>query len=114
MRSAPLAPTKPRSPKANLTDRENSAASSATHVVEAAPKKVAASSIPPAPTSAEAFSCEEAEFMDAMQAYKKSSGRMFPTWSEVLEVLRDLGYQKAASVASGVTQTAETRATVSA
>ena len=30
-----------------------------------------------------------------MQEYKKSSGRMFPTWSEVLEVLRSLGYQKA-------------------
>ena len=37
----------------------------------------------------------ELEFMQAMQAYKLSSGRMFPTWSEVLEVLRSLGYQKA-------------------
>lgn len=36
----------------------------------------------------------ESEFMLAMQAYKGSSGRMFPTWSEVLEVLRDLGYRK--------------------
>ena len=26
-----------------------------------------------------------------MQEYKKSSGRMFPTWSEVLEVLQKLG-----------------------
>jgi hypothetical protein len=39
----------------------------------------------------------ECEFMAAMQAYKQSSGRMFPTWSEVLEVLRGLGYQKVAS-----------------
>lgn|GEM_PF-1293518 len=36
----------------------------------------------------------EAEFRDAMLAYKKSSGRMFPTWSEVLEVLQKLGYRK--------------------
>ncbi|WP_406701017.1 hypothetical protein V5E97_19715 [Singulisphaera sp. Ch08] len=36
----------------------------------------------------------ESEFMLAMQAYKKSSGRMFPTWSEVLEVLQSLGYRK--------------------
>lgn len=36
----------------------------------------------------------ESEFLLAMQAYKRSSGRMFPTWSEVLEVLRDLGYEK--------------------
>jgi hypothetical protein len=32
--------------------------------------------------------------MLAMQEYKKRSGRMFPTWSEVLEVLQALGYHK--------------------
>src|SRR4051794_16756237 len=36
----------------------------------------------------------ELEFMRAMQDYKLSSGRMFPTWSEVLEVLLSLGYDK--------------------
>ncbi|SIO08067.1 hypothetical protein SAMN05444166_2348 [Singulisphaera sp. GP187] len=36
----------------------------------------------------------ESEFMQAMQEYKKRSGRMFPTWSEVLEVLQSLGYRK--------------------
>jgi hypothetical protein len=36
----------------------------------------------------------ELEFMAAMQQYKQRSGRMFPTWSEVLEVLQSLGYQK--------------------
>jgi hypothetical protein len=40
------------------------------------------------------YSTEEWEFMLAMQEYKQRSGRMFPTWSEVLEVLRDLGYEK--------------------
>ena len=40
------------------------------------------------------YSGDELEFMHAIQAYKKSSGRMFPTWSEVLEVLRALGYVK--------------------
>jgi hypothetical protein len=40
-------------------------------------------------------STAEIELMEAMQAYKQSSGRMFPTWSEVLEVLHGLGYQKA-------------------
>ena len=29
-----------------------------------------------------------------MSEYKQKSGRMFPTWSEVLEVLRSLGYEK--------------------
>src|SRR4051812_30055818 len=38
----------------------------------------------------------EREFMAAMQEYREKSGRMFPTWSEVLEVLQGLGYQKRA------------------
>ena len=40
------------------------------------------------------YSEPEIEFMQAMQEYKQRSGRMFPTWSEVLEVLRSLGYRK--------------------
>jgi hypothetical protein len=36
----------------------------------------------------------ELELMQAMTDYKQSSGRMFPTWSEVLEVLQGLGYRK--------------------
>lgn len=42
------------------------------------------------------YSEAELEFMRAMQDYKQRSGRMFPTWSEVLEVLRALGYEKTA------------------
>ena len=49
------------------------------------------------PTTCEReYSIAEREFMEAMQAYKHKSGRMFPTWSEVLEVLVDLGYEKTA------------------
>lgn len=40
------------------------------------------------------YSAAELEFMLAMQEYKQSSGRMFPTWSEVLEVITKLGYEK--------------------
>jgi hypothetical protein len=43
-----------------------------------------------------AMSEAERELMRAMQEYKRSSGRMFPTWSEVLEVLQGLGYRKPA------------------
>lgn len=47
------------------------------------------------PTTCERdYSEAEVEFMKAMTEYKRSSGRMFPTWSEVLEVLRGLGYEK--------------------
>jgi len=36
----------------------------------------------------------EIEFMHALDAYKRANGRMFPTCSEILEVIRDLGYVK--------------------
>ena len=45
-------------------------------------------------TSEREYSEAEMEFMMAMNEYKQRSGRMFPTWSEVLEVLRGLGYEK--------------------
>ena len=49
------------------------------------------------PTTCERdYGADEVEFMKAMDDYKRRSGRMFPTWSEVLEVLRDLGYRKVA------------------
>ena len=48
------------------------------------------------PTTCERdYTAAELEFMQAIQAYKQSSGRMFPTWSEILEVLHGLGYKKA-------------------
>ena len=40
---------------------------------------------------------EEVEFMNALDEYKRTSGRMFPTCSEILEVIRKLGYQKQAA-----------------
>jgi len=50
------------------------------------------------PTTCERdYSVEEVEFMNALDAYKRSSGRMFPTCSEILEVLRGLGYEKRAA-----------------
>jgi hypothetical protein len=49
------------------------------------------------PTTCERdYSGEEIEFMKAMDDYKRQSGRQFPTWSEVLEVIRSLGYRKVA------------------
>lgn len=39
----------------------------------------------------------EQEFREAIRTYQEASGRMFPTWSEVLEVLQGLGYRKAQS-----------------
>jgi hypothetical protein len=53
------------------------------------------------PTTCERdYSLEEIEFMQAMDAYKRSSGRMFPTCSEILEVVRNLGYVKTSDAES--------------
>ena len=38
------------------------------------------------------------ELERAIDQYKRASGRMFPTWSEVLEVVRSLGYAKSETV----------------
>jgi hypothetical protein len=47
------------------------------------------------PTTCERdYSIDEVEFMNALDEYKRTSGRMFPTCSEILEVVRTLGYQK--------------------
>ncbi len=47
------------------------------------------------PTTCERdYTGDEIEFMHALDAYKRSSGRMFPTCSEILEVIRGLGYGK--------------------
>lgn len=50
------------------------------------------------PTTCERdYSDEEILFMKAMDEYKRDNRRPFPTWSEVLEVLRALGYRKVAA-----------------
>jgi hypothetical protein len=36
---------------------------------------------------------EAIDLRDALVQYKQTSGRMFPTCSEVLEVIRELGYE---------------------
>ena len=47
------------------------------------------------PTTCERdYTDQEVEFMNALDDYKRKSGRMFPTCSEVLEVIQSLGYVK--------------------
>jgi hypothetical protein len=49
------------------------------------------------PTTCERdYNDEEIIFMKSMDQYKRDNRRPFPTWSEVLEVLRALGYRKVA------------------
>lgn len=46
---------------------------------------------------------EQWEFIAAIREYQRRTGRRYPSWREVLEVLRSLGYRKVVSGdASGV------------
>lgn len=59
------------------------------------------------PTTCEReYTPDEVEFMNALDEYKRRSGRMFPTCSEVLEVIRGLGYAKGGSAALAAEQPA--------
>ena len=51
------------------------------------------------PTTCERdYTDQEIQFMHAMDEYKQLSGRMFPTCSEILEVLKKIGYRQIADV----------------
>ncbi|MFT5049703.1 MAG: hypothetical protein ACI8QZ_001096 [Chlamydiales bacterium] len=53
-----------------------------------APKKKAASPRP------DEMSADLVDFITAIDEYKRQQGRPFPNWSEVLEILKELGYEK--------------------
>ena len=64
------------------------------------------------PTTCERdYTADEIEFMDAMDAYKRANGRMFPTCSEILEVVRGLGYERTQVPQQATTATGETEST---
>lgn len=46
----------------------------------------------------EYYDDDETEFMLAMQKYKETHNRRFPAWSEVLAVLKSLGYRKVKAI----------------
>ena len=55
------------------------------------------------PTTCEReYTDAEVEFMHALDDYKRASGRMFPTCSEILEVIRNLGYVQVSPPTVGV------------
>ena len=58
------------------------------------------------PTTCERdYSGDEIEFMQALDAYKRANGRMFPTCSEILEVIRALGYVRQTAEQQPATET---------
>jgi hypothetical protein len=61
------------------------------------------------PTTCERdYNDEEILFMQALDEYKRANGRMFPTCSEILEVIRNLGYVRLPQAAGALPPAAET------
>jgi hypothetical protein len=48
------------------------------------------------------LNAEQFEFVMAMDEYKRANKRPFPSWTEVLEVIKYLGYRKVAEVGQHV------------
>lgn len=49
----------------------------------------------PATSKPDEMEPEVLEFIQAIDDYKRIHGRPFPSWSEVLEIVRNLGYERA-------------------
>ncbi len=61
------------------------------------PLQSAARSLAPRPAPSRPVSIterDEEELRLAVEDYRRRSGRMFPTWSEILEVIGQVGYAK--------------------
>ena len=98
MNSTRVIEANPATPELNSDEWTNRKASAqATRAAQARHQSGRRQFVDPA-TCERDYSSPELEFMQAMQEYKRTSGRMFPTWSEVLEVLKGLGYAKASEV----------------
>lgn len=74
-------------------DRRKSAEGTGPEGVDRRSKKTRRRQIDPT-TCERDYSDDEIEFMHALDHYKRTNGRMFPTCSEILEVIRNLGYVK--------------------
>lgn len=78
---------KPVSKKA--TSRKKAAPRAAASKAQAsASKKTAATSKP------DEMEPDVLEFIQAIDDYKRQEGRPFPSWSEILEIVKELGYER--------------------
>ncbi|MCE9594951.1 MAG: hypothetical protein K8S98_12245 [Planctomycetes bacterium] len=46
------------------------------------------------PPSADEMTAEVVEFITAIDTYKRQNARPFPNWSEILQVVKRLGYAR--------------------
>ncbi len=57
----------------------------------------------------DSLSTEELHFIKAIELYKKENTKLFLSWTEVLKILKGLGYRKVASKPTAVTEEAGKR-----
>ncbi len=53
----------------------------------------AVETLPPPPVE-DLSDAETLEFLQAIDAYKRSTGKPFPSWTEILQIVKSLGYRK--------------------
>ena len=53
----------------------------------------------------ESLSTEQLEFIKAIERYKNDKKKLFLSWSEVLTILKDMGYEKVGSKRDNCVQT---------
>ena len=63
-------------------------------VAKERPKSPAAKA--PTATKPDGMDADVLEFIQAIDDYKRQAGRPFPSWSEVLEIVKGLGYERGA------------------
>ena len=79
---------KPRRP-AGLRAERPQAASGSTRTSSRSAKRRSPKAAEPDPDLLEQ---ERTEFLRAIDRYKRKSGKTFPTWTEVLDVIRSIGW----------------------
>ena len=102
-----MSPKKITPKKAVASSRSNARKATTKAVAEgpekakakAAKKKGKKVEVKPAPlkTKPDQMPKDVLEFIQAVDDYKRLEGRPFPTWSEVLDIVKELGYERQAS-----------------
>ena len=81
----------PMSPKKSATKKTTARKTVVIKDRAKAPASPTPSTSKPAEMEAEVL-----EFIQAIDDYKRKAGRPFPSWSEVLEIIKGLGYERGA------------------
>ncbi len=96
-RKQPQKGSKPRpTPKAKSAAKSAAKATRARPTTQGASKSATkgAARAKPAGAKPDQMPKEVLEFIQAIDTYKRQNQRPFPNWSEILEILKELGYQK--------------------